>query len=74
MTKKDALRAAFLRGEKITPLIALERYKLLCLSQRVGNFRREGLPIKDQFVAGQPYKIYWLEQQQPEQRSLEIAA
>ncbi len=69
MTKKDQLRAAFLRGEVLTPLIALNKYRCLSLSQRVGDFKRDGLPIKDDFVEGQPYKKYWLEPQQ----QLEVA-
>ena len=64
-TKKDNLRAAFLRGEVLTPLVALNRYRCLSLSQRVGDFKREGLPIKAEFVEGQPYKKYWMEQQIP---------
>ena len=64
-TKKAALRAAFLRGEVLTPLVALNKYRVLSLSQRCGDFRREGLPVKDAFVRGQPFKKYWLEQQMP---------
>lgn len=68
-TKKSALRAAFLRGEVLTPLVALNKYRCMSLSQRVGNFRKEGLHIKDAFVEGQPYKKYWMEQQMPLQLS-----
>jgi hypothetical protein len=72
-SKKDQLRAAFLRGEHLTPLIALNRYRCMSLSQRVGNFKTEGLNIKSKFVEGQPYKEYWL-QTTPEQLPLELAA
>ena len=64
-SKKDALRAALLRGEVLTPLVALNKYRCFSLSQRIGNFRREGMAIKDAFVEGQPYKKYWMEQQMP---------
>lgn len=64
-TKKDALRQAFLRGEVLTPLTALNKYRIMSLSQRVGDFRREGLSIRSEFVDGQPYKKYWMEQQMP---------
>lgn len=73
MTKKEAIRQAFLRGEHLTPIIALNRYKMMCLSQRVGDFIAEGMNIKSKFVDGQPYKEYWLEQQ-PEQLPLGLAA
>lgn len=70
MSKKAQLKAAFLRGEVLTPLIALNKYRCLSLSQRVGDFKRCGLPIKDAFVEGQPFKKYWLDPQS----QLEIAA
>lgn len=65
LNKKDALRAALLRGEVLTPLVALNKYRCFSLSQRCGEFRKEGLPLKDAFVEGQPYKKYWMEQQMP---------
>lgn len=74
MTKKEAIRQAFLRGEHLTPLIALNKYRMLCLSQRVGDLKAEGMDIRDRFVDGQPYKEYWLEVQKPEQLPLGLAA
>lgn len=69
-TKKDALRQAFLQYEVITPLVALNKYRCLSLSQRVGDFVKEGLTIKSEKVEGQPYHRYYIEQP----RQLEIAA
>ena len=69
-TKKDALRRAFLRGERLTPLLALQRYRCLSLSQRVGGFKKEGIAIESEFVKGQPYKVYYVRQQ----LALELAA
>lgn len=69
-TKKDALRAAFLRYEVLTPLTALNKYRCLSLSQRVGEFVKEGMTIKSEKVQGQPYHRYYIEQ--PKQ--LELAA
>lgn len=64
--KKDELRNAFLRGEVLTPLTALNKYRCLSLSQRVGEFiNKEGLAIKSEKVEGQPYHRYWLEPQMP---------
>ena len=65
MTKKEALRAAFLRGEVLTPLIALNKYRCLSLSQRVGEFVKQGMAINSAKVEGQPYHKYWIEQQMP---------
>ncbi len=69
-TKKAELRRAFLRYEVLTPLTALNKYRCLSLSQRVGEFIKEGMPIKSEKVQGQPYHRYYIEQP----RQLEIAA
>lgn len=69
-TKKQRLREAFLRYEVLTPLIALNKYQCLSLSQRVGEFIAQGLHIKSEKVEGQPYHRYYIEQ--PKQ--LELAA
>ena len=73
MTKKEALRQAFLNGETLTPLTALNKYRCLSLSQRVGDFIKDGLPIKSEKVQGQPYHRYFLDRQ-PEQIPLSLAA
>lgn len=39
------LLAALQRGEKLTPLSALEKYRCFSLSQRMGELRRSGWPI-----------------------------
>ena len=71
-TKKDDIRAALLRGEVLSPLIALNKYRCLSLSQRIGNLKGEGLVIKSEFPKGAPYKIYWIEKSEGNQ--MEIAA
>lgn len=63
-TKKDRLRAAFLRGEVLTPLIALKSYDCMSLSQRCGEFIKEGLPIVSEKVVGKPYHRYYIPQAQ----------
>lgn len=73
LSKKDALRQAFVSGEVLTPLIALNKYRCLSLSQRVGEFVKEGLAIKSEKVEGQPYHRYSLPAE-PEQLPLELAA
>lgn len=69
-SKKDDLRAAFLRYEVLTPIVALNKYRCFSLSQRVGELIKEGLPIKSAKVEGQPFHRYFIEQ--PKQ--LELAA
>lgn len=48
-TKKKEL-LALLRKEWVTPLIALQKVKILSLSQRCGDFRRDGLVVLDKWV------------------------
>ena len=64
MSKKDAILKALQSGEKLTPLDALKRFGCMTLSQRVSEWRRQGKPIADKFVDGQPYKVYWWEPQE----------
>ena len=44
------LLMALKAGERLTPLVALERYRCLSLSQRLGELRRMGWPISRQMV------------------------
>lgn len=64
MSKKDDILRALQAGERLTPLDALKRFGCLTLSQRVSEWRAAGLPIKDRYVEGQPFKVYWWEPQQ----------
>lgn len=45
MSQCDVLLAALQRGEKLTVKIAMERYGVYALSQRMGTLRRQGHPI-----------------------------
>lgn len=38
-------------GERLTPLSALEKFRCLSLSQRVGELKRAGWPIVSEMVA-----------------------
>lgn len=69
-SKKDSLRAAFQRGEVLTPIVALNKYRCMSLSQRVGEFNKEGMKIKSEKVDGEPYHRYFVEGQ----IALELAA
>lgn len=60
MSKEDAVFQALLRGERLTVLTCLQRYHTTCLTQRVSEWRREGVPIEDRTVEGGHYKEYWI--------------
>ena len=50
MSQRDELLKALQRGEELTTLDALTRYGVMALSQRVGELKREGLPIHTEMV------------------------
>jgi hypothetical protein len=57
---------ALKRGEQLTPLSALEHYRCFSLSQRMGDLRRSGWPIRSQMVSvnsGKKVASYWLAQE-----------
>ena len=59
------LLMALKRGEQLTPLSALEKYRCFSLSQRMGELRRSGWPIVSQMVSvssGKKVAAYWLQE------------
>ena len=57
------LLMALKNGEKLTPLTALERYRCFSLSQRMGELRRGGWPIRSEMVrvnSGKKVAMYWM--------------
>lgn len=63
ITMKARLRALLKEGW-VTPLDALNRANCLSLSQRIGNFRSEGVRIEDKWVdlpSGKQVKAYRIE-------------
>lgn len=42
---------ALKQGEKLTPLVALDKFRCLSLSQRVGDLKKMGWPILSEMVA-----------------------
>lgn len=51
-------------GERLTPLIALNKFQCLSLSQRVGELKRAGWPIVSEMVSvgsGKRVACYWME-------------
>lgn len=65
MTHKRQLFNHLLAGKSITPLQALNEYKCMSCSQRLGDLRRDyGIPIQSKFItvaSGKRVKQYWLE-------------
>lgn len=61
---KTLLLAHLMTGATITPLEALQRFNCLSCSQRLGDLRREGIPVKSRIITtptGKRIKEYWLE-------------
>ncbi len=55
----DALKA----GDRLTPLIALDRFACLSLSQRIGELKRMGWPICSEMIQVHSWKrvaCYWM--------------
>lgn len=56
---------ALKQGEKLTPLTALQRFQCFSLSQRMGELKRSGWPIRSQMVkvnSGKKVAEYWLQE------------
>ena len=76
MTQHEALLSALRRGERLTVKIALDRYGVYALSQRIGELKK-GHPIQSRMITtltGKRVAEYWIEREQPEQLPLELAA
>ena len=61
---KQLLLAHVMTGKRITPLEALDLYQCFSLSQRMGDLRRDGIPIQSQLITlpnGKRISEYWLE-------------
>lgn len=75
MTQNEKLLAAMRRGERLTVKVALDRYGVYALSQRIGEIRKsqavESRTITT--LSGARVSEYWIAQQ-PEQVPLSLAA
>lgn len=63
-TMEWEILSALQNGERLTPLLALQRYACLSLSQRVSEFKRQGWPILSRMVplpSGKKCCEYWME-------------
>ena len=62
-TMTRELLEALLAGERLTPLSALEKHRCFSLSQRMGELRRAGWPIRSEMVSvntGKKVAMYYL--------------
>ena len=50
MTQAESILQALKSGEKLTPLIALEKFGCLSLSQRCGELRRQGWNVVSEMI------------------------
>ena len=74
MSQKDAILAALQAGDRLTPLIALQRFQCFTLSQRVTELRAEGYNIRSTLIPNQPggrkrIAEYWIDQPIGEQHA-----
>lgn len=63
-TQHYTLLMAFQRGESLTVGVALEKYRVYALSQRVGDLKRMGWPILSETVetaCGAHISRYWMD-------------
>jgi hypothetical protein len=63
-TQNYELLRAFKRGERLTVAVALERYGCFAISQRVGELRRQGWPVRSQTIklpSGKHVSEYWMD-------------
>lgn len=75
MTQNETLLAALHRGERLTVKLALDRYGVYALSQRIGEIRKANR-VESRMVrtlSGARVAEYWIPQQ-PEQLPLSLAA
>lgn len=63
-TQHRILLAAMQRGERLRPLEAALKYQVMALSQRIGELKRSGWPVKSKLVetpSGKHIAEYWME-------------
>jgi hypothetical protein len=60
-TQAHTLLMAMYRGERLTVGSALAFHQIYALSQRCGELRQLGWPIKSERVPGKSYKRYWID-------------
>ncbi len=64
MSQKSAILAALYAGERLTVLTMLARFHTTAGQQRVNEWRRAGVPIKDEWTklsSGKRIKTYFIE-------------
>lgn len=63
-TQNYVLLMALERGERLTVVVALKKYGVYALSQRIGELKRMGWPIQTRLVktwSGKLVSEYWFE-------------
>ena len=62
-SQKEAILDYLRQGNRITPLLALERFKCMRLGGRIYDLKKEGFPIEKEMVqvpSGKYVACYWL--------------
>lgn len=62
-TQADVIKAHLMTGRSIDIWQSIHEYHITALSQRIGNLKRKGLPVKSVMVKenGKRFARYWLD-------------
>ena len=62
-TQTDVIKAHLITGQSIDIWQSIHDYHITALSQRIGNLKRKGLPVKSVMVKenGKRFARYWLD-------------
>ena len=60
MSQTQQILTALQRGERITPLDALDRFGCMRLAPRICDIERMGYKVDRKFVEGRRFKVYWM--------------
>lgn len=62
-TQADIIKAHLMTGRSIDIWQSIHEYHITALSQRIGNLKRKGLPVKSVMVKenGKRFARYWLD-------------
>ena len=62
-SQKQTIKAHLLTGASISTMQAYEVYKIVCLTSRISELRKQGLQIEQKRINGADthWNIYWLD-------------
>ncbi len=62
--QKQTIKAHLLTGASISTMQAYEVYKIVCLTSRISELRKQGLQIEQKRINGADthWNVYWLDE------------